>query len=83
MIGKRLIWEAARRIAQNPEVQEKAATIAAEIYVRAKPTLENAGKQISESAKDAAQEHDPLKDPVGFVKSLRNKALPDDRDGNG
>lgn len=76
MIGKRLFWEAARRIIQNPEVQQRATDMASEVYVRAKPTLENAGRQISESMRDAAAEHDPLKDPVGFVKSLKNKALP-------
>jgi len=76
MFGKSLLWEAARRIVQNPEVQQRATDIASEAYVRAKPKLENAGRQISESMRDAAAEHDPLQDPFGFVKSLKNKALP-------
>lgn len=76
MFGKSLLWEAARRIVQNPEVQQRATDMASEAYVRAKPKLENAGRQISESMKDAAAEHDPLHDPIGFVKSLKNKALP-------
>ncbi|MEO9899266.1 MULTISPECIES: hypothetical protein [Alphaproteobacteria] len=76
MFGKSLLWEAARRIVQNPEVQQRATDIAAEVYVRAKPKLENAGRQISESVRDAAGEHDPLQDPVGFVKTLKKRALP-------
>tara|TARA_R110002012_G_scaffold32055_2_gene95234 strand:- start:3465 stop:3710 length:246 start_codon:yes stop_codon:yes gene_type:complete len=76
MIGKGLLWAAARRIMQNPEVQQRATDIAAEAYTRAKPTLENAGRQISESMRDAAAEHDPMQDPIGFVKSLKKKALP-------
>lgn len=76
MIGKGLLWEAARRLVQNPEVQQRATDIAAEVYTRAKPKLDNAGRQISESMRDAAAEHDPLQDPVGFVKSLKGKALP-------
>ncbi|WP_193171039.1 hypothetical protein [Nisaea nitritireducens] len=76
MIGKGLLWAAARRIVQNPEVQQRATDIAAEVYTRAKPKLDNAGRQISESMRDAAAEHDPIQDPVGFVKSLKNKALP-------
>lgn len=76
MVVRRLLWEAVRRVAQNPEVQQKAADVAAEVYVKARPKLENAGRQISESARDAAREHDPLKDPIGFAKSMKNKALP-------
>lgn len=76
MVLRRLLFEAARRVAQNPEVQQKAAEIASTAYGKARPKLENAGRQISESARAAAQEHDPVSDPVGFIKSLKNKALP-------
>ena len=81
MFGKSLLWEAARRIAQNPEIQQRATYIAAQAYIRAKPKLDNAGRQISESMRDAAADHDPLKDPLGFVKALKNKALPPENKG--
>jgi alkylation response protein AidB-like acyl-CoA dehydrogenase len=76
MIVRRLFLEAARRIAQNPEVQHKAADMAAQVYVKARPKLENAGRHLSESARDAAAEHDPLKDPLGFARSLKKRAFP-------
>ncbi|WP_193181505.1 hypothetical protein [Nisaea sediminum] len=76
MVVRRLFWEAARRVAQNPEVQQKAADMAAQVYLKARPKLENAGRHLSESARDAATEHDPLKDPLGFAKSLKKKAFP-------
>lgn len=79
MVVRRLFWEAARRIAQNPEVQQKAADIAADVYVRTRPKLENAGRHLSDSAREAAAEHDPLKNPLGFAKSLKNKAFPTEK----
>ena len=76
MVVRRLLWEAARRVAQNPGIQQKAADVAAEAYLRARPKLENAGRHLSDSAREAAAEHDPLKDPLGFAKSLKKRAFP-------
>ncbi|MBO6561294.1 MAG: hypothetical protein JJ959_12195 [Nisaea sp.] len=50
--------------------------MAAQVYVKARPKLENAGRHLSESARDAAAEHDPLKDPLGFARSLKKRAFP-------
>lgn len=81
MIGKHLIFEAAKRIAQNPEVQRRATELAFEAYQRARPTLENAGKQVAESMREALTEHDPRKEPVAFAKAFRRHLLPPKSEG--
>ena len=63
---RNLLFGAARRIAQNPEVQARAA----ETYDSAvKPRLSAARDEL----RDIAQEADPLKDPGAFARRLRDR----------
>lgn len=79
MIVKQLFWQAARTIAQNPEVQERAVKIATEAYQTIKPTVENAGRHVVETMHETADEVDLKAHPVEFAQRFRKKLLPDDK----
>ena len=75
LIG-RLMMEAARRAAANPEVREKAARVAEEAYRVAKPKVENVGRHIAESFRETKGEANLSDDPIGFAKRFKNRLLP-------
>lgn len=63
---RRLLFSAARRIASDPKVQAKAA----DVYERdVKPKLSAAQSEL----KDLAGEVNPLEDPAGFARRLRDR----------
>lgn len=63
---RNLLISAARRIASNPEVQAKAA----DTYEGSvKPRLSAAREEL----RDLARESDPVKDPGGFARRLRDR----------
>lgn len=72
----RLLSEAARRVAQDPRVRAKAAEVAAEAARRARPTLENAGRHIVETARETASKGSFSDDPLGYALRFRNRLLP-------
>ncbi len=78
MVIKSLLWHAARRVAQNPDVQRKAAEVASAAWNKARPKVENAGRHVAESLRETVDEVDVKKEPVTFAKNLRNRLLPDD-----
>lgn len=76
MIVRRLLMEAARRLAQNPEVRQKATDAAGTAYRAAAPKVENAGRHISESFRETTGEGSVMDDPVGFAKRFKKRLLP-------
>ncbi len=76
MVIRKLLFEAARRLAQNPEVRQKVGEVADNAYQKAAPKVENAGRHISESFKEAASEGGIVDDPLDFAKRFKNKLLP-------
>ena len=67
MILRRLLFSAARRLAADPKVQAKAA----DVYDRdVKPKLSAARDELQ----DLAKEVNPLEDPAGFARRLRDRA---------
>jgi hypothetical protein len=63
---RNLLVSAARRIAANPEVQARAA----ESYEKSvKPRLSAAREELQ----DLTRESDPLQDPGGFARRLRDR----------
>jgi hypothetical protein len=82
MIVRRLILEAARRFAANPEIQQKAAEVAEGAYRKAQPKLRNATAHISDSMRESVRDHDPMEDPIGFAKAFKNRLLPPEDDQN-
>ena len=71
---RNLLFSAARRIASNPEVQARAAdTYEASV----KPRLSAARDEL----RDLARDHDPLKDPGGFARRLRDRVREVNRRG--
>lgn len=80
-ILRRLLLEAGRRAAANPEVRRTAARVAGEMYGKVAPKVENAGRHVAESARETAAEGRFTDDPVGFARRFRNRLLPpgDDR----
>ncbi len=67
MILRRLLFSAARRLAADPKVQAKAA----DVYDRdVKPKLSAARDELQELAKEV----NPLDDPSGFARRLRDRA---------
>ena len=72
----RLIAEAARRAAQDPEIRAKAVEVAEEAARRARPKLENAGRHIVESARETSAEGEFRDDPLGYARRFGNKLLP-------
>lgn len=66
MFLRRLIFSAARRVAQDPQVQAKAA----EVYEHGvKPRLSAAREELQELTGDV----NPLDDPGGFVRRVRDR----------
>jgi hypothetical protein len=76
MLVRKLLFEAARRLAQNPEIRQKATDAASTAYRHAAPKVENAGRHISESFRETAGEGSVLDDPVGFAKRFKKRLLP-------
>ena len=76
----RLLIGAARLIASDPRVQEKAADIlenqvrprAADAWRKTKPKIDAAKAGL----RDAAAEADPLRDPRGFAAKLKGRIFP-------
>lgn len=63
---RNLLVSAARRIASNPEVQARAA----DTYEKSvKPRISAAREELQ----DLARENDPLKDPGGFARRIRDR----------
>lgn len=81
MIVRRLVWEAAKRLAQNPEVQARATEIATDVVARTRPKLENAGRHVSESLRETLAEVDPRDRPGEFAKRLKQRLLPPEPGG--
>lgn len=77
---RRLLLEAGRRAAQNPEVRRTAARVAGEMYGKVAPKVENAGKHIVESARETSSEVGFTDDPIGFARRFRDRLLPPDDD---
>ena len=76
MLARRLLLEAARRLAENPEVRRKATDVAATAYRKGAPKVENAGRHVAETFRETASEVSVLDDPVRFAKRFRNRLLP-------
>ncbi len=80
---RRILVEAARRLAADPRLQEKAAQVIDQeikprlqaAAARAKPTVDAARADIREAAREA----DPRGDPVGFAKQLKKRFIDDPR----
>ncbi len=76
----RLLIGAARLIASDPRVQEKAADIlenqvrprAEDAWRKAKPKIDAAKAEL----RDAAAESDPIRDPRGFAAKLKGRIFP-------
>ena len=77
----RLLLEAGRRAARNPEVRRTAARVAGEVYGKVAPKVENAGRHVLESARETAAEGRFADDPVGYARRFRDRLLPPDDDG--
>ena len=73
---RRLLIEAGRRAAQNPELRRGAARIAGEVYGAVAPKIENAGRHVVETAREASTEVRPGEDPLGFARRFRDRLLP-------
>ncbi len=79
MVLRRLLFEAARRLAENPEVRRKAADTVETAYRKAAPKVENAGRHVAETLKETAAEGSALDDPVGFARRFGKRLLPPER----
>lgn len=77
---RRLLMEAGRRAAQNPELRRGAARIAGEVYGKVAPTVENAGRHVVETARRTSAEGRVTDDPLGFARRFRDKLLPPEDD---
>lgn len=78
---RRLLMEAGRRAAQNPELRRSAARVAGELYGKVAPTLESAGRHVVETARETSAEIRPGDDPLGFARRFRDRLLPPDDKG--
>jgi hypothetical protein len=78
MIVRRLLWEAGKRLAQNPEVRARATEIATDVADRARPKLESAGRHVSEIWRETTAEIDPRENPREFARRLKQRLLPPD-----
>ena len=78
MIGRRLLLMAARRLAQDPRVRQKAAETAEAAWSTTAPKVENAGRHVAETFRETREELDPLDDPLGFARRFRARLLPPD-----
>ena len=76
MLAKRLMIEAARRMAQNPEVRRIASEAAEAAYRKAAPKVGNAGRHVAETFRETSADGSPLADPVGFAKRFRQRLMP-------
>lgn len=76
----RLLLEAGRRAAQNPEVRRTAARVAGEVYGKVAPKVESAGRHMLETAKETASEGRFADDPLGYARRFRDRLLPPDDD---
>ncbi len=72
----RLIAEAARRAAEDPEIRSKAIGVAEEAARRARPKLENAGRHIMDSTRETSAEGSFTDDPLGYAQRLKRRLLP-------
>lgn len=79
---RRLLLEAGRRAAQDPEVRRTAARVAGEVYGKVAPKVESAGRHVVETARETAAEGRFADDPVGFARRFRDRLLPPE-DGRG
>lgn len=77
---RRLLLEAGRRAAQNPEVRRNAARAVGEVYGKVAPKIENAGRHVLETARETSAEVRPSKDPLGFARRFRDRLLPPEDD---
>ena len=76
MIGRRLLFMAARRLAEDPKVRRKAAETAETAWSKTAPKVENAGRHVAETFRDTRAEVDLLDDPLNFARRFRRKLLP-------
>ncbi|MFX4223960.1 MAG: hypothetical protein ACMVO3_25175 [Thalassobaculum sp.] len=74
----RLVAEAARRAAQDPRLRAKAAELAGEAARRARPTVENAGRHIVETAREHRVRDVSQTITLGYARRFRAKLLPPD-----
>lgn len=77
---RRLLTEAGRRAAQNPELRRAAARAAGEVYGKVAPKVENAGRHVVETAREASSEGGFTDDPLGYARRFRDRLLPPDDD---
>lgn len=78
---RRLLIEAGRRAAQNPELRRGAARMAGELYGKVAPRIENAGRHVVETARETSAEIRPGDDPLGFARRFRDRLLPPEDSG--
>lgn len=76
----RLAQEAVRRVASDPRMRAKAAEIAGDAARRARPTVENAGRHIVETARETSSGGGFADDPIGYARRFRAKLLPPEDD---
>lgn len=79
-ILRRLLFEAGRRAAQNPELRRTAARMAGEVYGKVAPRVENAGRHVLETARETASEGRFADDPLGYARRFRDRLLPPEDD---
>ncbi len=80
MIGRRLLMLAARRLAEDPRVRQKAAETAEAAWNSTAPKVENAGRHVAETFRETREEVDLLDDPVGFARRFRSRLLPPEKE---
>lgn len=78
---RRLLIEAGRRAAANPELRRGAARVAGEVYGKVAPRIENAGRHVVETARETSAEVRPTEDPLGFARRFRDRLLPPEGGG--
>jgi hypothetical protein len=72
----RMLAEAARRVAQDPQIRAKATEVAEEAVRVARPKVENASRHIIETARETSVDGSFTDDPIGYAKRFRNRLLP-------
>lgn len=78
---RRLLMEAGRRAAENPELRRNVARVAGELYGKVAPKIENAGRHVVETARETSAEVRPADDPLGFARRFRDRLLPPEDSG--
>ncbi len=82
---RRLLFQAARRIAADPRVQDKAAEFyQGQVRPRAQAAARETGSRLKaarDELRDIAAETDPRDDPKGFANKVKRRFLDGEEDG--